>query len=474
MMATEVLVRPVGADHGQPEGPLTADTGGGRVLWQELALAAAGFAALCIVVLTHATQLLEPDDYAYQASIVALSHGHVLLTTAQYHALARQLGDGSSIPQWVHLSNGYWISQKNPGYPFAVVVFQLLGILRLAPLFYAAVASAALFIGGRRWLGRYGGAAAVLLFCTSGAAITFAWRPTMESFTDAALVATGAGLLLWTMLATDAPKRRRLLVGLAGFGALEAATAIRYTDVVELAIAVVAVILLARRSNLSWRTVSWWLGSVAVLAGAILSFDAAVYGAPLKTGYQSGLITFSLSALGPNLAHMPGRLVVAMPMVVLAVVAVLWIAGRALRDVVRRRPTVAGRHRDVVICSVLLAGWAAIWGLYLTYTWTVNQFRADPVHVVRFYLPALGLIALLGAWLLVRIPAVLALGAVVALVVFGVLSFHAMAVAGGPPGFGPGFPGRGGFGPGGVGPGGPRPGRGGPPLPQGRPPAGGP
>jgi hypothetical protein len=440
MMGTAVLIRPVGSDRGRAEA--LTERGSDRLRWCELVLAGAGFVALCIVVLTHGARLLEPDDYAYQASIVALSQGHVLLTTSQYHTLAHQLGDGSSIPQWVQLPSGDWISQKNPGYPFAVVVFQVLGILRLAPLFYAAVASIALFLGGRRWLGRYGGTAAVMLFCTSGAAITFAWRPTMESFTDAALVATGAGLLLWTLLASEALARRRLIVGLAGFVALEAATVIRYTDVVELGVATVAVLSFARRSSVSWRTVGWWLGSVAVLGGMVLIFDTVVYGAPFKTGYAAGLITFSLSALGPNLAHMPSRLVLAMPMVVLAIGAVGWLFGRAVRDVARTGELAGARdRRDVAVASVLVGGWVAIWGLYLTYTWTVSQFRADPVHVVRFYLPAIGLVALLGAWVVVRTPAVVALGAVIALVVFGVVSFHAMAVAGGVPGFGPGGPG---------------------------------
>ena len=33
-------------------------------------------------------QISDPDDYAYRASIVALTQGHLLLTNAQY--LARQ------------------------------------------------------------------------------------------------------------------------------------------------------------------------------------------------------------------------------------------------------------------------------------------------------------------------------------------------------------------------------------------------
>src|SRR6266571_535240 len=58
----------------------------------EIALAAAAFALLCVVVLRTAPQLVEPDDYAYRASIVGITDGHLLtLSAAQVHALAEQL-----------------------------------------------------------------------------------------------------------------------------------------------------------------------------------------------------------------------------------------------------------------------------------------------------------------------------------------------------------------------------------------------
>jgi hypothetical protein len=49
-----------------------------------------------------------------------------------------------------------------------------------------------------------------------------------------------AAVLMWAMLAVDAPDRRRTWCGLAGFVALEAATFTRYTDVVILAVAALA------------------------------------------------------------------------------------------------------------------------------------------------------------------------------------------------------------------------------------------
>ena len=39
-------------------------------------LALAAFAVLCAVVLSFAPRLIEPDDYAYRASIVAMTQGH--------------------------------------------------------------------------------------------------------------------------------------------------------------------------------------------------------------------------------------------------------------------------------------------------------------------------------------------------------------------------------------------------------------
>lgn len=99
-------------------------------------MAVLAFAALCGAVLTRAIQLLEPDDYPYRASIIALTQGHLLsLTNTEYQALLKSLsnGAGMGIAQWVHTASGTWISEKNPGYPFLAAPFQALGMLRLAP-----------------------------------------------------------------------------------------------------------------------------------------------------------------------------------------------------------------------------------------------------------------------------------------------------------------------------------------------------
>src|SRR5262249_32879227 len=75
--------------------------------------------------------------------------------------------------QWVRLASGRWISEKDPGYPFLAAPFQALGLIRIAPLFFGALGCLGLFFGARRWLGSIGAAAAVGLFCSSGASILF-------------------------------------------------------------------------------------------------------------------------------------------------------------------------------------------------------------------------------------------------------------------------------------------------------------
>ena len=107
------------------------------------------------------------------------------------------------------MPGGRWISEKDPGYPYLAVAFQAVGLIRLAPLFYGALGCLGLYAGGRRWLGRFGGAAAVGLYCSSGAAILFAWRDYMPTFTEASLIAAGTGALLWAVLAAEASTRRR-------------------------------------------------------------------------------------------------------------------------------------------------------------------------------------------------------------------------------------------------------------------------
>jgi hypothetical protein len=406
----------------------------------EAALAVAAFAALCVAVLTVAPQPAEPDDGAYHASIVAITDGHFLtLSIAQAEDVARKLHDNPDVPpnQWVELSDGRYMSEKDPGDPFLAAPFEALGIIRWAQLFYGALACLGLFFGARRWLGQFGGPAAVGLYCSSGAALAFAWRDYMPTFTDASLVAAGSGALLWTVLASERAVRRRTLVGLAGIGAIEIATFVRYTNIVILGCAVAAVVAASclGAARLPFRTVGWWLASVAVFCTGVAVFDDLVYGGPLTTGYRPGEVTFSFGAVGPNLRILPGHLLQAMPMVVLGLAALAWIITRRL---VARRADAAAR-RDLWVALAVASSWLAIWGLYSMYTWTAEDPTEVTVQVVRFYVPALGAISLLGAWLVTRIPGPASRVGVIASVVIaglfglGVWSFYAMYSAFGVP-----------------------------------------
>ena len=384
----------------------------------EILLALAAFALLCIAVLAAAPQLVEPDDYAYRASIVALTDGHPLtLSTAQVTALAAQLnhaagpggavsagpGPLGSVEQWVQLPDGRWISEKDPGYPFLAAPFQLLGIIRLAPLFYGALACLGLFFGARRWLGRYGGTAAAGLYCSSGAALLFAWRDYMPTFTDASLIAAGTGALLWALAGEAAPKRRTW-TGLLGFLAIEAAVFTRYTNIVVLGCAVLAVLAVRwrRPASLPPGALRWWLGSAVLFGVGVAAFDDLVYGGPFASGYRPGEITFSLGAVGPNLRYMPAHLLQAMPMLLLGLVALAWIAARWIRLRRTGGEQASGASRDLAIGSALAASWVSGWGLYATYSWTAAPGLSS-LQAVRFYLPAIGAISLLGAWLVIRL-----------------------------------------------------------------------
>jgi hypothetical protein len=410
-----------------------------RLVWLEAALAAAAFAALVTVVLSVAPQLgVEPDDGAYRASIVAMTDGDFLtLSAAQAQTLARALGDNPAAPpnQWVELPGGRVISEKNPGYPFLAAPFQALGIIRWAPLFYGALACLGLFTGARRWLGPFGGAVAVSLYCSSGAVLLFAWRDYMPTFTDASLIAAGSGTLLWALLATTASSRRRTWAGLAGFAAIETAAFTRYTDIVVLGCAVVTVTVTWRlqAANLTRRTLSWWLTSVAVFGAGTAIFNDLVYGSPFSTGYQfttgPDQVKFGPGAITTNLRYMPAHLIQAMPMLVLGLTALIGIIARAVPP--RRADAESRARRDLWTGLALAASWMAIWGLYSAYYWT-NDPSENTLQTVRFYVPAIGAISLLGAWLLTRLTsrpwlAILTSAPVITtMFALGTWSFHTM------------------------------------------------
>jgi hypothetical protein len=457
-MTTDVIETPT------LEPPVEASPAEGRrrIGLAEVGVAAATFVAFCVVILLKKAHLMEPDDYAYRASIVALSKGHIALTTAQYHALAKQVG---GIEQWVQLPDGRWMSEKNPGYPFYAVLFYWIHALRAAPLLAGGLASTSLFVAARKWLGRWAGTWAVVLFLASGMAMAFAYRATMPTFTDASFIAAGAGAVLWAMISTEAAPPRRCWVGLAGFLSLELATSMRYTDVIMLIVACAAIVACFRPARLTRSMLAWWLGSVVVFGAAVLVFDTIFYGHPTKTGYANGEITFSMSSIIPNLKHMPDQLVHSVPAILLALAGLVWMAVRLIRCRFGSLPAVLGgrARRDGLVGLFLAAGWLGLWALYMAYTWTAQMSgggapsgraasalggagaggggggAGGSVHVIRFYVPAIGLIALLAAWFVMQLPRWLP--PLIALLAVGTAygSFHSL-VAGGGLGVG-GFPG---------------------------------
>jgi hypothetical protein len=170
---------------------------------------------------------------------------------------------------------------------------------------------------------------------------------------------------------------------------------------------------------------------VCVFGTGVAIFDTLIYGGPLRSGYQPGEITFSLSALGANLRYMPAHLIQAMPMLVLGLAG---LAGTAVTWLRRRRAgghQAAAARRDLAVALALAACWAGIWVLYATYTWTAAP-GLSTLQATRFYVPALGAISLLGAWPLVRLPrrpplvAVTTLVVVAALFGLGSLAFRDM------------------------------------------------
>jgi hypothetical protein len=267
-----------------------------------------------------------------------LGQGHLLtLTTAQVLALAAHLPRGRRGRPGIHpVGAAFQRTLDQRERSRLPLPRRALPVARHHPPGAAFLRGAGLrwpVLRARRWLGRYGGAVAVSLFRFSGAALFFAWRDSMPTFTGASLIAAGTGALLWAVLAAEATARRRAWAGLAGFAALEAAVSVRYTDIVVLGCAVAAVTVAWRlpSARLPTAALAWWLGSVAVFGAGVAVFNYVIYGGPLKSGYQPGEVTFSLSALLPNLRYMPAHLIEAMPLLVPGLAGLGWIAWRWVR-----------------------------------------------------------------------------------------------------------------------------------------------
>ena len=224
-------------------GPRTAAIRAVRVWSVDALLAVAAFAALCVVVLSVAPRTAEPDDGAYRASIVAMTDGHFLtLSAAQAQSLARELDDNPAAPpnQWVQLPGGRYSARRTrlsvPGGAVRGAGHHPVGAAVLRRL-----ACIGLFIGARRWLGRFGGAAAVGLYA----------RPEPRWRSPGATTCRRSPTRRWSRrgpgrwygrCSRRSQHAAAHLDRLSGFVALELATFVRYTNVVILGCAVMAVI----------------------------------------------------------------------------------------------------------------------------------------------------------------------------------------------------------------------------------------
>jgi hypothetical protein len=170
-------------------------------------------------------------------------------------------------------------------------------------------------------------------------------------------------------------------------------------------------------------------GSVAVFGAGAAVFDDLAYGGPLRSGYsyQPGLIKFSLGAVLPNVRYLPVQLILAMPVLVLGLVALAWITWRWIRLRRAGAEPAAVARRGLAVGLALAAAWFSVWGLYAAYTWTATSPGPifNPLNItsdVRFYVDAIGPIALLAAWPVTRVSrraSLALLTSVAAAVMFG-------------------------------------------------------
>ena len=398
---------------------------------------------MCAVALVPQYKLRQPDPYAYRASIAALLDGRLVLDEAQYRSLEARLkkvDDGwqsrLGVVQWTTTPSGAYVSEKNPGYAFWAAPFAAAGVVRLAPVAALLIGCAGLWLAGRRWLGEWGGAFAVTLFCGSGTLVTMLHEAYMPSATEAALLAGGAGLVIWALL-DERGGRRAVVGGALGFLLLGAVVTVRYTAFAVLAVLAASAVVwvLRRASPLRVRWLALWAAAGAVGPALALVYDQLVYGAPLRTGYTQG-VSFSVGAIARNLHTVPFGLLLGMPVALCAAAGVVWAVTSAVRARGGRggadgrggagghlRPGAAAGspRRDLAVAGSLLAWWLAVWLMYLAYDWTtvVRPSMSYPLFS-RFYLPALGALALLGALPLVRLPRRVAVPVAAGLLALGV------------------------------------------------------
>ncbi|MEZ5207217.1 MAG: hypothetical protein R2690_09650 [Acidimicrobiales bacterium] len=435
-------------------------------------VAAAAVAVLAVAALSWPYRLREPDPYAYRAATWTIEQGELTLDDAGYIAVDSALiasGDGWTrqlvdpnpqyvaaagpggcpqrrgsftgpifgepppigITQWVRLDDGTCVSEKSPGYPFLLAPFDSLGLVRLAPLLFGLVGFVGIWTGARRWLGPWGACTAVGLTAAGPGVIVMAHRAWMPTFTDALLLAGGVGFVLWAVLAVERRFAHRAWVGALGCALAGLSTTLRLTNAVPAVVLAVWAVVVGsrRRARAGPRLIACWLAGALVPASALVAYNLWVFGAPWASGYEAGGggPQWDVGSIGPNVSAMTGRLTWALPVWWLALLAALVAGALALGRRSLAPPADCGRPEasgagDGAVLALLGAWWLSVWGLYAMFGWTVTNVPAGshPMISSRFYLPAVGAVGLLAAWLLVRLPAWVGVVAIAALLVVSV------------------------------------------------------
>jgi hypothetical protein len=394
-------------------------------LGREVLATITAWALFCVTLTSKTPILFEADDYAYRASIMALKNGLIVLSQAQYTHLNNLLKGNAvvGIYQWTHLANGNWISQKNPGFPFLAEPFYLLGNLRLIPAFYALLAVGGIFLGARRWLGSGGGLVASVCFLFTGASLTYGYRITMPTFTEACLIGCALGLIIWSALAEQGSKAQTIGSSTAFF-LLGCAVFSRYTNAVIYFGVLVVLLVWRKKFGFTIRSVANWLSITGLFLIGILEFDHHFYGGWLSTGYSGQQFSSSLANFPKNISQIPAFLVEAMPVLLIAIWAGIHIARRSKRKLASPSDTIATDRMIGLILSVCIV---LPWALYFGYNRTaITLDSTAAVHVVRFYVPALAPLALLAAWQLMKLNIKWRVGILVLLVVTSFWSFQSL------------------------------------------------
>ncbi len=291
----------------------------------------------------------------------------------------------------------------SPGLPIAMALFQAIGgrnaVYYVVPIFGALVVWVT-YLLGTRFAGPWAGLVGALLMLTSPAFLVMLVQP-LSDVPAAALW----GIALWAAL-------RGGTASAAGAGAAAALAVVTRPNIAPLA-GVIALIV-AARSSARLRDLFWFAAPLLPGAVAIGFLNAYLYGSPLRSGYGSLDVLYSIERVWPNLVIYSRWLLETQTPLILLALAAPFVVARNRAEV--RLVTLTA----IVFPAVLLA-------LYVPYfvfeTWTYLRF------LLPAYPPLLAATAAVIATVLRRASVPVPAIAVVALVVGGV-ALHGLQYSG--------------------------------------------